>query len=58
MLSGNILCRLGLREVSVFLPSFLRLRIIETRSVVELAYLLSSEKVEAESHIAVVLFRH
>ena len=51
MLSGNILGFLRLCEVSVFLSSFLCLRIIEAWLVAELADFLSSEKIKTESHI-------
>ena len=51
MLSRNIIRLLRLCEVTVFLPSFLCLRIIEAWLIAELAHFLGSEKIKAESHI-------
>ena len=58
MLTGGIAFLLWFGEDSVLLTSLLRFRIIKTRSVIELADLLCSEKIETESHIlCFVLFK-
>ena len=56
MLSRDIFCVLRLCEVTIFLSSLFGFRIIETRLVIELADLLSSEKVKTESHIVYIWF--